>query len=48
MLQGFLSWSSDARQEKLRSRRLFVPVARNLLDKLAGLDILASEWTNYK
>ena len=34
--------------ERLRSRRPFVPTARNLLNNLAGLGIGASEWTNYK
>ena len=43
---GLLSDSSNARQERLRSRRPFVPTTRNFLDNLAGLDIRASEWTN--
>ena len=33
---------------RLRSRRPFVPDARNLLDNLARLGIRASEWTNHK
>ena len=33
---------------RLRSRRPFVPAARNLLDNLARLGIRASEWTNHK
>ena len=33
---------------RLRSRRPFVPAARNLLDNLARLGIRASEWTNQK
>ena len=33
---------------RLRSRRLFVRVAQNLLDNLARLGIRASKWTNYK
>ena len=33
---------------RLRSRRPFVPGARNLLDNLARLGIRASEWTNQK
>ena len=33
---------------RLRSRRPFVPTARNVLDNLARLDIRASEWTNHK
>ena len=48
ILYGLLSGSSDNRQVRLRSRRLFVPAARNLLDNLARLGIRASEWTNYK
>ena len=45
---GLLSGSSDIRQVRLRSRRLFVPAARNLLDNLARLGIRASEWKNHK
>ena len=48
ILHDLLSGSSDTRQVRLRSRRLFVPGARNLLDNLARLDIRASEWTNHK
>ena len=48
ILYGILSRSSDARQEELRSRRLFVPATRNLLNNLAGLGIRTSEWTNHK
>ena len=48
ILYGLLSGSSDTRQVRLRSRRPFVPAARNLLDNLARLGIRASEWTNYK
>ena len=48
ILHGLLSGSSDSRQERLRSRRPFVPGARNLLDNLARLGIRASEWTNHK
>ena len=48
ILYGLLSGSSDIRQVRLRSRRPFVPAARNLLDNLARLGIRASEWTNYK
>ena len=48
MLHGLLSGSSDARQEKLKFKRPFVPTARNLLNNLAGLGIRASEWTNYR
>ena len=48
ILYGLLSGSSDTGQVKLRSRRPFVPGARNLLDNLARLGTRASEWTNYK
>ena len=48
ILYGLLSVSSDTRQVRLRSRRPFVPGARNLLNNLARLDIRASEWTKYK
>ena len=48
ILYGLLSWSSDTRQVRLRSRRPFVPAALNLLDNLATLGIRASEWTNHK
>ena len=43
ILYSILSGSSDTRQVRLRSRRLFVPVARNLLDNLASLVIGAFE-----
>ena len=48
ILHDLLSGSSDTGQMRLRSRRPFVPAARNLLDNLARLAIRASEWTNYK
>ena len=48
ILHGFLSGSSDTRQVRVKSRRPFVPAARNLLDNLARLGIRASEWTNLK
>ena len=48
ILYGLLSGSSDTRQPRLRSRRPFVPGARNLLDNLARLGIRVSEWTNHK
>ena len=48
ILHGLLSGSSDTGQVRLRSRRPFVPGARNLFDNLARLGIRASEWTNYK
>ena len=47
-LYGLLSGFSDTRQVRLRSRRPFVPGARNLLDKLARLGIHASKRTNHK
>ena len=48
ILYDLLSGSSDTRQVRLRSRCLFVPAARNLLDNLARLGICTSEWTNHK
>ena len=48
ILYGLLSGSSDTHQVILRSRRPFVPAARNLLNNLARLGIRASEWTNHK
>ena len=48
ILYGLLSGSSDTRQVRLRSKRPFVPAARNRLDNLARLGIHASEWTNHK
>ena len=48
ILYGLLSGSSDTRQVRLRSRRPFVPAARNLLNNLARFGIRASEWTNHK
>ena len=48
ILHGLLSGSSDNRQVRLKSRRPFVPGARNLLDNLAKLGIRVSEWTNHK
>ena len=48
ILYGLSSRSSDTRQVRLRSRRPFVPGARNRLDNLARLGIRASEWTNHK
>ena len=48
ILYGVLSGFSDSCQVRLRSRRPFVPIARNLLDNLARLGIRASEWTNHK
>ena len=48
ILYGLLRGSSDTGQVRLRSRRPFVPGARNLLDNLARLGIRASEWTNHE
>ena len=48
ILYGLLSGSSDTGQVRLRSRRPFVPGARNLLDNLARLGIRAFERTNHK
>ena len=48
ILYGLLSGSSDTCQVRLRSRRLFMSAARNLLDNLARLGICTSEWTNHK
>ena len=48
ILYGLLSGSSDTGQVRLRSRRPFVPGARNLLDNLARIGIRASAWTNHK
>ena len=48
ILHGFVSGSSDTRQVRQRSRRPFVPAARNLLDNLSKFGISASEWTSYK
>ena len=45
ILYGLISGSSDARQVRLRSERLFVPESAN---NLAGLGIRVSYWTNYK
>ena len=39
MLHGLTNGSSDARQERLRSRFPFVPAAQKLLNNLVGLDI---------
>ena len=48
ILYGLLNGSSDTLQVRLRSRRPFVPAARNLLENLARLGIRASKWTNHK
>ena len=38
----------DLPQEKLKSRRSFVPAARKLLNNLSKLGIRAAQWTNYR
>ena len=43
ILYGLSNGSSDTRRVRLKSRRPFVPVARNLLDNLARLSIRASD-----
>ena len=50
ILYGLLSGSSDTRQMRLRSRRLFVPAARNLLNNRARLAsvLLSGQSTNGK
>ena len=48
ILYGLLSESSDTCQVRLRFRRRFMLVARNLLNNLARFGIRASEWTNNK
>ena len=48
ILNDLLNGSSDKRQVRLRSRRPFVPAARNRLDNLARHGIRASEWINCK
>ena len=48
ILYDVLSGFSDIRQVRLKSRRPFVPAARNFLNNLARLGIRASEWTNHK
>ena len=48
ILYNLLSGSSDTCQVRLRSRRPFLPAARNLLNNLARRGIRASEWTNHK
>ena len=48
ILYGLLSGSSDSCHVRLRSRCLFVPAARNLLNNLSRLGIRAFEQTNHK
>ena len=48
ILHGQLHGSRDARRERLKSRRPFVPAARKLLDSLSEMGIRAAQWTNTK
>ena len=43
-----VKWKFRYSPNETRSRRPFVPAARNLLDNLARLGIRASKWTNHK
>ena len=47
-MHGQLVAQHNAHQEKLRSRRLFVPAAWKLLDSLSKLDIRMKQWTKHK
>ena len=47
IIYGLLSGSSNTQQVRLKSRRPFVPAARNRLDNLARLGIRSSKWTNH-
>ena len=48
ILYSFLRWYSNACKERLRSRHPFVPVARNLLNNLAGFGIRGSKWISHQ
>ena len=48
ILHGQLYGSQDARRERLKSRRSFVPAARKLLDSLSEMGVRAAQWTNTK
>ena len=48
ILHGQLVRPPDANEERLISRRPFVPAARKLLDNLSTLDIRAAQWTNFQ
>ena len=48
ILHELLAGSSDGHRERLKSRRLFVPAARKLLQDLTELDIRAAQWTDFK
>ena len=47
ILHVLLAGSPDVSQERLKSRRPFVPAARKLLNGLSKLGIRAVQWTNY-
>ena len=48
VLHGQLVGQQDAHQERLRSRRPFVPGAWKLLGSLSELDIRVKQWTKHK
>ena len=48
ILHGQLAGSPDVPQERLKSRRPFVPAARKLLNDLTELGMRAAQGTNYK
>ena len=46
ILHELLAETPDGHRERLKSRRLFVPAARKLLQDLTELDIRAAQWTD--
>ena len=48
ILHGQLAKLPDLPQERLKSRRPFVPAARKLLNDLSKLGIHTAQWTNYR
>ena len=48
ILYELLAGSPNSHRERLKSRRLFVPAARKLLQDLTELDIRAAQWTDFK
>ena len=48
LLFGKLDRPPDARQERLKSRRPFVPAARNLLHTVTALGIRAGAWMDFQ
>ena len=48
ILQRQLAGLPDLPQERLKSRRPFVPALRKLLNDLSKLGIRAAQWTNYR